>query len=246
MSIDDIKNALSVLSGDGIRTLVSALAFIFSVVALAVTVANNRLSRRQSLTETLAELSKIQIAALELREGGRHKTEQGVSIRRVYNLQRRFYAQLGTRLIGKLPKRQITDIDYNLLATACNESSLPELAEQHWLTCVARSIENPVLLAMNRRGLARFCFLQGRPEEGRQHYQESLDVQLPVKYDGSARLRSDTYRMWAREEIEAGFPERAPSLVQYAFDEAGKIKHAAFKREQQEYIALLRPKSQGS
>jgi hypothetical protein len=246
MSIDDIKNALSVLSGDGIRTVLSALAFIFSVSALLVTLANNRLTRRQSLTATLAELSKIQIAALELRENGRHKTEQGVSLRRVYNLQRRFYAQLGTRLIGKLPNKQITDIDYNLLATACNESSLPELAEQHWLTCVARSTENPVLLAMNRRGLARFCFLQGRAEEGRQHYQESLDVQLPGKYDGSARLRSDTYRMWAREEIEAGFPERAPGLVQRAFEEAAKIKHAAFQREQNDYIALLQPKSQES
>jgi tetratricopeptide (TPR) repeat protein len=239
MNIDDIKNALSILNGNAIQNLLSGIAIIFSVIALLVTVLNNRLTRRQSLTETLAELAKIQLAALELRSSERYMTEQGVSMRRVHSLQRRFYAELGTRLIKKLPDGQITDIDYNLLATACNESGLPELAEKHWIACVDRSPGNSPLLAMNRRALARFNFLQGRFEQGREHYQKSIDVDLPEKYDGTPRLRADTYRMWAREEIDAGFPAKGEGLMQLALAESLKIKHTTFRREQEEYIALL-------
>jgi hypothetical protein len=230
------------MNADAMQNLLSALAIIFSVIALWVTVVNNRLTLRQDLTATLAELAKVQIAALELRESGRYKTEQGVSMRRVHSLQRRFYAELGTRLIERLRTGEVSDIDYNLLATACNEAAIPVLAEKHWIACVDKSAGNPALLAMNRRALARFYFLQGRFEEGRKHYQKSLDVRLPQEYDGSTRLRSDTYRMWAREEIEAGFAAEGESRIQLALEESSKIKHAALQREQQEYIALLRAK----
>jgi hypothetical protein len=242
MDTDDINNVLALLNGDAIPNLLASVAIILSLIALLVTTANNRLTRRQSLTETIDELAKIQIAVLELQKDEGHKTERGVSIRRVHGLQRRFYAQLGTELISKLPTRLITDIDYNLLATACNDSSLPLLAEEHWNACVAKSADNPSLLAMNRRGLARFYFLQGRVGEGRKHYQESLDVPLPDNYDALTRLRADTYRMWARQEIDAGFPAQGEHLVQLALAESAKIKHATSRQEQQEYIALLRVK----
>jgi hypothetical protein len=117
------------LTPDHINNVLSLTAIVFSVGALAIAEhqrrRENRLTRRQDLTDTISELAKIQIAALELELRGGEQTEQGVSIRRVHNLQRRFYARLGTRLIRELPDRDVTEVDYNLLATASNESSDP-------------------------------------------------------------------------------------------------------------------------
>src|SRR5215471_4836692 len=230
-----------VLNGDVIRNFLSGLAIVVSLIAIVVTVTNNRLSRRQSLTTILAELAKVQIAALELQRDDKHQTEIGMGLRRVYNLQRRFYSQLATRLIGKLPKKHVTDIDYNLLATASNDSTNPVLAEQHWLAAIENSAENPPYLAMNRRALARFYFVQGRLQNGREHFQYSLDVRLRDDFDGLIRLRADTYWLWARQEIDAGCPAEAEHLIKEARSEAGKIKNARIRREQLGFIDLLTP-----
>jgi hypothetical protein len=100
-------------------------------------------------------------------------------------------------------------------------------------------VENPVLLAMNLRGLGRFYLRQGRFKEGRARYEESLGVRLPKEYDAFNRIPCDTYRMWAREEIEAGNYEEARKLAEKAREEVKKIEHAQFRRTQKAYIDLL-------
>jgi hypothetical protein len=228
------------VNADDTQIILSTLAVLFSLVALYVTVTQNRLTRRQDLTATIAELARIQIAALELQASRESKTEEGVSIRRVYSLQRRFYAELSSRLIDKLPKTEVSEIDHNLLATAYSESSNPLMAELHWNRSVEKSQRGSTLRATNLRGLARFYFRQGRFEQGRQHYQESLQEQLPGDYDTFRRLRSDTYRMWAKEEIEAGFASHGERLMQAALAELPHIRHATQRQQQREYIELLR------
>jgi hypothetical protein len=225
---------------DVTQILYSTLAILFSFAALCVTVFKNRLTRRQDLTATIAELARIQIAALELQASRRSKTEEGVSIRRVYSLQRRFYTELSSRLIDKLSEAEVSEIDHNLLATAYAESSNPVMAERHWICSVDKSQQGSTLRATNLRGLARFYFRQGRFEDGRRRYQESLQEQLFGDYDAFRKLRSDTYRMWAKEEIEAGFASEGERLMQAALAELLLIRHATQRQQQREYVELLR------
>lgn len=240
------------MTADALSNVLSTAALVFSVIALAITYLQrrreNRLTRRQALTETIAELARIQIAQLELQLQQREETEQGVSIRRVYGLQRRFYARLGARLIEELRNDDegVTEVDHNLLATAYRESSDPVAAEWHWKACVARSDPNSALLAMNLRGLARFYFLEGRVDEGRKHYRESIEVALPEGFDAFNRLRSDTYRMWAKEEIDAGHGEEGRRLIQQATQECCRIKHASRRRQQEKYIENLAERLPGA
>lgn len=240
------------MSADAISNALSVAAILFSVIALVITNQQrrreNRLSRRRALTETVSELAKIQIAQLELQLQQKEGTEEGVSIQRVYGLQRRFYARLGARLIEELHDHdeEVTEVDHNLLATAYRESSDPVAAERHWKACVEKSAANSALLAMNLRGTARFYFLQGRFDAGRKHYSESLEVTLPQGYDAFNELRSDTYRMWAREEIDAGHIEEGRRLIQKAKAECSLIKHAGHRRGQQEYIDKLAERLQSA
>lgn len=222
---------------------ISSLALLTSITSFVLSFRQrsheNHRGVRKSLTDTLGELADVALARARLDVEHPETSDQIMSLRRMYNTQRRYLASHAEYLVEQIPEIA-TDIDYNLLAGAFHAIGDYDKAQRYWELCVVTS-SSEVIRAMNLRGFARFMFFQGNPQLGRKKYQESLELNLPDT-DNIRRDRADSYSMWAKTEYDFGFTDEALRLKQQALSAAKRIGHVGMRDEITAYInELLAP-----
>jgi tetratricopeptide (TPR) repeat protein len=219
---------------------VSSLALITSAVSFVSTfrqrALENKRGIRKSLTDALGELAEVALTRAKLDLDHPELSDQIMTLRRMYNSQRRHIAMHAEYLVRQIPDLA-TDIDYNLLAGTFHAIGDYDKTQHYWELCVKAS-ENKVVRAMNLRGFARFLFFQGNQQLGRKRYQESLELELPDT-DNIRRDRTDTYSMWAKTESDFGFIEEARRLKDQALSTAKRIGHVGMREEITSYIGEL-------
>jgi tetratricopeptide (TPR) repeat protein len=181
-------------------------------------------------------LCSIALAFVKLKIDNPQAGPEVVSLRRNYNSSRRYLANHPEFLISRIPELT-TDIDHQMLAAAFDAIGDYIRADEHWRSCVERSPSDS-LRAMNLRGYARFLFGQGRFDQGRQKYEESLRINLPDN-DQGRRIRADTCAMWSGVEREYGFTQEADRRRLQAVQEASRISHKGMQQDMLRYIEDL-------
>ena len=216
---------------DIVTISLSSAAFCFAIASFAITFRQRTLedkrSTRKSLTDIVAELAKVDLAAnqLELDHPG-SALERIVAFRRTFSTQRRYLANHGEFLSAQIPELA-TDIDYMSIARAFDSAGDYDKAEIFFLLAVEKSPNNG-LRATNLRGLARFFFARGNASKGRLTYQQSLQLELPDT-DNIRRFVSDTYMMWARVENDFGYSSESVQVRANAVSTAKRIGHVAMR-----------------
>jgi tetratricopeptide (TPR) repeat protein len=234
MAVLEPKDFLT-LSISSFSLLVSLISFALIYRQRAI---ENRRAIRQSLTDAVNSLTEVSLAMAKLKIENPHAPPDVVSLRRTYNSSRRYLANHSELLMEQIPKLT-TDIDHNVLAVAFDAIGDYERAGAHWNSCVEASPAGP-LRAMNLRGLARFLFGQGKFDQGRGKFEESLRINLPDD-DSSRGLRADTCAMWSAAERESGFTDEAERRRSQAIQEATRISH---KRKQTDMLKYINDLSQ--
>jgi tetratricopeptide (TPR) repeat protein len=205
------------------------LAFIFSIVTFIWTfrqhAIEDRRNTRKSLTDVVAELTKVNIAYNRLDLDYPQSVEPTVvNLRRSYNNQGRYLANHGEFLANQIPELT-SDIDCIALASAF-ESSGDYIKAQKFFEQAVEKWPTSVLRMWNLRGFARFWFNQGNAQRGRKTYEESLQQQVPDT-DSIRQTIADTYLLWSRLEDEHGYVDeakRACTLGQQAASRIGNSR----------------------
>ncbi|WP_158704419.1 hypothetical protein [Rhizobium sp. NXC24] len=202
---------------------ISAFSFILALTSLIVTYRQkrqqDRLSARKTLSDNIDSLIDISIESSKL-PFGKDSTNEAISLRRSLATRRRFLVKHAMVLAKEIPEL-CNDVDYNVIASAYDQTYAFEASEAAWLRCIELS-SDPSARAMNRRGIARFYFGQGRFEDGRRQYQLSLE-DVEGDSDASRRLRADTHAMWSATELDFGFIEEAKRRRHLAESESNRI-----------------------
>lgn len=190
---------------------------------------------RKSLTDTLAAMGEINLAMAKLNAEKSSANEAVFGLRRVYNGQRRYLVSHADFFSDQIPNLT-TDIDHLFMAQAFDALMDSQRAEAHWQKTIEKSAALSIR-ATNLRGLARFYFFQGNATQGRQVYQQSLQIQLPDN-DPARRLRAETYALWSSTEADFGFVEEAKRQRDLAKSEANRIGQTGMRNEMLAYIDL--------
>jgi tetratricopeptide (TPR) repeat protein len=200
-------------------------AFAFSIASFVLTfrqrTVEDKRNIRKSLTDVVAELTKVNIAFNQLDLDHPNSTSRPiVNFRRNYNAQRRYLANHGEFLSNQIPELS-TDIDYVALAGAFDASGDYVRAQKFYELGVSKS-PTDMLRMWNLRALARFWFNQGNATRGRKTYEESLQLQVPDS-DAARQAKADTHLIWASLEEEHGYKKEAQSLREGARVAAERI-----------------------
>jgi hypothetical protein len=237
--------------GDGGQTIevsAGAISAIISFGALCVSLITFRMTYRQksidekyttrkSLTDVIAELTKINIsfAQLEIDHPG-SSDERVVSFRRNYNDQRRYLANHGELLCNRIPEI-VNDVDCMIIGAAFASHGDYKRAERFHKLAVEKSITNAIRMN-NMRALAGFYFRRGNVALARKTYEEALQVELPSN-DSMRQFTADTYMMWARAEQYAGFWAESQRLRASAEDAARLIGQKSMRDDMIKQIEAL-------
>jgi tetratricopeptide (TPR) repeat protein len=218
---------------DIVTIALSSAAFCFAVASFAITfrqrTIEDKRSTRKSLTDIVAELAKVDLAANQLElDYPSSAAERIVSFKRTFNTQRRYLANHGEFLADQIPNL-VTDIDYMSIARACDSAGDYDKAEKFFHLAVEKSPNNG-LRATNLRGLARFWFMRGNAQKGRLTYQQSLQLELPDT-DTIRRFVSDTYMMWARIERECGYASESQQVRANAVSAAMRVGNTGMRED---------------
>ncbi len=217
---------------DYLTIMISSGALIFSLISFIIVLHYRKYEEertiRKSLTDTISELSSLNLKNVKLKLEYPELTEDVINIRRRYNEQRRYLINHAEFLINQIPNLA-TDIDYNIIATASNSVEDYDKANKFWEMCVAKSPNN-TLKSMNLRGYARFLYFQGNSQLGRKKFEESLQLTLPDT-DNIRRMKTDTYLMWAKTESDFSFSEEAKRLYEQAKVACGTIGNKNMRDE---------------
>lgn len=213
---------------DILTVVLSTGALCFSIASFVLTMrqrsVEDRRGIRKSLTESISELTDVQLARLQLdRDSPGDTSESVVTFRRTYNMQRRFLANHCEFLGDQIPEL-VTDIDCLVIAGAFETSQDYERADRFYLLAVEKA-PNAVLKSLSLRSGARYWFNRGNPARGRKSFEEALQLEVPDT-DAVRQLVSDTYMLWAKAEHDFGFSEQASRIRELARVAATRIANS--------------------
>jgi len=194
----------------------------------------NRRTLRKTLTDIIAEISKVNIAhaQLDLEHPGSTRPHV-IAMRRNFNGQRRYLAYHGEFIAEQIPGLT-NDIDFVAIATAFDSAGDFERAKRYFNQAVEKSPSN-TLRATNLRALARFSFMQGQAGQGRKYYETSLQQELPDT-DSSRRFIADTLLIWACVERDTGFTSESLLIKDRAISTSGRIGNPAAREDMMKTI----------
>lgn len=222
---------------DYLALFISSLALIVSWFSLKNTrnQKNKEIenSKRVSLTNTISEISKINIETTKLNCNSEISSAALIELRRNYNAQRRYLTAHAEFLMEEI-EHLISDIDCNIMAVAFNLIGEYSKANHYWEKCI-NVTESDVIKSMNLRGYASFLFYQGAPQLGRKKYQESLEIQLPDT-DNIRRHTTDTLLLWAQTESDFQYWDEASRIIRQARAHCQRIGHLGMRKEMLERI----------
>ncbi len=153
-------------------------------------------------------------------------------------MQRRYLANHGEFLSAQIPMLA-SDVDYMSIARAFDSAGDYDKAECFFKLAVEKSPNN-ILKATNLRGLARFWFMRGNAQRGRQTYQQSLQLELPDT-DAIRRFASDTYMMWAQAELNCGFASESLMIRSNAISAAQRVGNVGMREDMLSQIEAMLP-----
>lgn len=196
---------------DIVTIVLAGAAFAFSISSFVLTfrqrTIEDKRNIRKSLTDVVAELSKVNIAFNQLDLDHPNSAKRAiVGFRRNYNTQRRYLANHGEFLAAEIPELT-TDVDCIAFGMAFDAVGDNVKAQNFLELAVSKSPTN-MLRMWNLRALARFWFGQGNAALGRKTYEESLQLKLPDT-DAVRDAVADTYFLWAAIEEEHGYMKEA-------------------------------------
>ena len=201
---------------DYILISVSICALTLSVISLIVTlVQKNKETKRtirKTLTDTLENISKINIETTKLRASKEmnNDSEDSITLRRMYNSQRRVLIAHADFLILRYDKLA-TEIDCNILAGAYATIGDQDKAEFFWQKAVDKSISLPIKV-MNLRGFGTFLFSHGKEDRGRKIFNEAVSLDL-TENDENKIIMIDTHLMLCDLESEFGSKEKYEEIL---------------------------------
>jgi hypothetical protein len=201
---------------DYILIAISVSALTLSLISLIVTlIQKNRETKRgirKTLTDTLESITKINIETTKLRASKdiANDSEASISLRRMYNSQRRVLIGHADFLILRYDKLA-TEIDCNILAGAYATIGDQDKAEYFWKRTVEKSISLPIKV-MNLRGFGTFLFSHGKEDQGRAIFNEAVTLDL-TENDENKIIIIDTYLMLCDLETDFGNKENYDSSL---------------------------------
>src|ERR1700752_2743671 len=206
---------------DYILISISVCALTLSLISLIVTlVQKNKETKRtirKTLTDTLENISKINIETTKLRTSKENDndSEDSITLRRVYNSQRRVLIAHADFLILRYDKLA-TEIDCNILAGAYATIGDQDKAEYFWKKTVDKSISLPIKV-MNLRGFGTFLFSHGKENQARNVFNQALSLDL-AENDENKIILIDTCLMLCDLETDFGTKEKYEASLTKAME----------------------------
>ena len=202
---------------DWVTLIASLSAFVFSFLAYLQKTAETKQSRRKQLTDTLKELSEINMKDSTFR-ATRDKDNLPKNYVAILSDQRRFLVLQASSLAEDLGDN-VSPHEHVLIAAAFDAIDFVEDAERHYRAALKLK-QNSIDEGMALRSYARFEFRQGQFEASRANYQKAT-----MTFSGAAdRLRQykvETYRRWAELEFKvARDPQESLRLLHDAIQES--------------------------
>ncbi|MEO6903576.1 MAG: hypothetical protein ABI315_10545 [Bacteroidia bacterium] len=229
---------------DYILITISTSALTLSLISLIVTLIqkNSETKRaiRKSLTDTLENISKINIETTKLRTSKEidNNSEASITLRRMYNSQRRILIAHADFLILRYDKLA-TEIDCNILAGAFATIGDQDKAEYFWQRTVEKSISSPIKV-MNLRGFGTFLFSHGKEDQGRAIFNEAVSLDLTTN-DENKIVIIDTYLMLCDLENDFGTKEKYELSLTKAMEIWSSITNTGRKDEMFKRIRIKLP-----
>ena len=230
---------------DYILIALSSCAIVISLISLVITlIQKNRETHRtirKTLTDTLENISKIEIETTRLKNSKdvNFGSESIIQLRRNFNTQRRILMVHADFLIQKYDKLA-TDIDCNLLAVAYSIVGDQEKAEYFWGKSICKTKSLPIK-HMNLRGFGIFYFENSNIDKGREKFLEALGMNL-IENDSNNVLVSDTYLMLAEYERDFKNKNMYEQYLTKSMEICSKIINPKRRNEMEERIRLRLPK----
>ncbi len=217
---------------DYLTIVISSIALLISAISLLYTfkqkTKETKNAKRISLTNTISEISKINIEAAKLNCSTEISQLVLIELRRNFNAQRSYLTTHAEFLMEEI-QDLVNDIDCNIMAVAFNFIGEFEKANQYWEKCINITKSNTIK-SMHLRGYANFLFYQDTPQLARKKYQESLEIQLSDT-DRIRKIKTDTLLMWAQTEGEFQFWDEARRLIKQAKAACQRIGHLGMQKE---------------
>lgn len=211
---------------DALNLTLSSSAFLLSALALLFNVIFNHKERkrniRQTLTKTLNEVAKINVAISNLKKQEEGIDPNKISERRNYDFQRNTLIMEADFLIHQNPKL-LTAIDCSLAAFTYNELRDFKKAEYYYLEAISRS-DIKEMKQIHTRDYASFLFQQDRIEEGRAKFNEAI-ILLDNHNDEDLRTDIDTFLFWASLEFYLGYEKEFKERIKSAKEICTQLKN---------------------
>lgn len=176
----------------GLAFVLSAAAFIFSVL---FQLKERKRNIRQTLTNALSEMAKINLEIEKLDLEDETKSFQSARMLENYNAQRGTLASDADFLINQNDKI-VTDIDCKLMALTYNDLGDNDRAEKYWKKAISLAPTNSQKHA-NIRSYASFLFANNRHEDATAQFERALKVKLTSTDDDHKQL-VETFLSWAK------------------------------------------------
>lgn len=226
---------------DYITFIFSLLAFLVAVTSLLVNImqkkGETRRSLRKTFTDTLSEITKINIEVAKLRHQEKDLfAESVVNLRRSYNTQRRNLINIADELVTRYPEIARRETDYVIMADSFGVVSDFANAEKYWKKAIEHA--KGASKIYNTRGYARFLYEHGRYEEGNAQYELAMGAEV-ADNDRYRREKADTAVMWAIAAKTAGRHAETVLAMGLARQLADTITHPALRAEVERQMAQL-------
>lgn len=185
----------------------SALAFIFSIIATFITLRQKKFETertlRHQLTDAIGKLNTSfeQSLVLQQEKASSLNTPAVVNLLAFYNGQKVFYARQAVYIADQIP-RLISDSEYNSIARAFLDVGDDFSALDYYQKAISAAT-GPLHKATNLRGLGRTLIVMGKMEDGRRAFNEALSL-VADSSDSSLWFQGETFQRWAQIEAASG------------------------------------------
>jgi hypothetical protein len=223
---------------DWVTICISVVALFFSLISYLQKTGENKLSRRNQLTELLEKLTDFNTEIAIFRSGGNKDKTLPDNYVALLNDQRKVFVRQAAFLARKI-KRLVNPYEYLVIGWAFEGVDDPEQAERMYL--LSTKTKDAFDRGIAVRSYARFLFNQWRVDEGRGAYADSVTL---FGGGGPREIfsRSRTYERWAQQEIDWGGEANrdiATDLYQNAMDELYPIANEIRREKEMARISKL-------
>jgi len=219
---------------------VSAISLGVSLVSLRQKKYEIQRTLREQLTKVIGDVNAVfeKWDKLQSENANRLSEPDVVRSRAFLNGQKRSLARQAAYLIDQLMKQSTTlvsDIEYVTVADAFKQVGDHPQADAYYKKAIEAS-QGTYYKAMNVRAYGGALFSQGRFQEGRVKYEESIKL-LPPNSDVNRWTVGETHQRWAVAEFEASFLKKAIEHFESARGVFEKIENL---RQKKQAVAMLK------